>query len=100
MDKRTKLDFSNYPDIPERIRAALDRYVNDRLPTGGFLRQCLENKLLAYLHADEEMQQPETFSQLLYFLYNELPSSVWGSPELVKAHLDKKESEERQNGKK
>lgn len=32
-------------EIPEHTKAALDRYVNDRIPPGGFLTAVLTNDL-------------------------------------------------------
>ena len=64
----------------------LKRYVEHRIPTGGFLRAVLENDLKeAVARADDENQH--VIPIYVCWLYNEAPSTCWGSPEAVKAWL-------------
>ena len=72
--------------IPERTLEALRLYVNERIPTGGFLRACLENDFtVAVCAADNENLR--SIVRLAKWMYVNLPSACWGSPECVDAWL-------------
>ncbi len=71
--------------IPPHMWEGIAAYVNDRRPTGGFLTQCLENKLQAALSADGENKA--TIVGWAQFLTYYLPSDCWGSEEKVTAWL-------------
>lgn len=79
--------FQEYHIRPDMIEA-LDRYVQQGMSPGGFLQAVLENKLVdAALHADR-WNLPNLPAYAAY-LYNELPSQCWGSPEKVTAWLER-----------
>ena len=60
----------------------LQRYIEHRIPTGGFLRAVLENDLReACAMADDE--NVKVIPIYVNWLYNEAPSACWGSPEKV-----------------
>jgi hypothetical protein len=72
--------------VPQHLHAGLDRYVFERIETGGFLRAVLENDLYTAIH----MVDPLTFRSLRgivegILLY--LPEESYGSPEKVEAWL-------------
>jgi hypothetical protein len=68
--------------IPKRIVGALNRYVVDRTPTGGFLRSVLENDLVgATSQADDECLL--ILPSIVKYVYNELPGNTWGNKEKV-----------------
>ena len=71
--------------IPPRMWEGIAAYVNDRRPTGGFLTQCLENKLQAALSGDAENQA--AILGWAQFLTYYLPSECWGSEAKVTAWL-------------
>lgn len=76
----------NPVEVPPHLRAALQRYVEHRIPTGGFLRAVLENDLLgAVARADSE--NSAILSKIVKYIYHELPNGCWGSPEKVEAWL-------------
>lgn len=78
--------MSIYPTCPERLAAALRRYVDDRIATGGFLKACLENDLLqAACTADDECRL--CLPEIMRYIANELPSACWGSRYKVKEWL-------------
>ena len=80
-----------------RIKAALDRYMNDGILPGHFLRAVLCNNLLdACARADEDSMRD--LKEIVHHCYWEFPSNIWGSPEKVMEWNKKKEQErERQN---
>ena len=68
--------------IPQSTRDAIDRYVNDHCPIGGFLKAVLSNDLVAsFGRADEENRK--ALFEIVSYVYNEIPSNCWGSPEKV-----------------
>ena len=72
--------------IPGHIKASIDRYVKDRVPTGSFLHAVLTNNLFrAVARADNE--NLSHLPEIVTFVYNEIPSACWGSPEKVKEWL-------------
>jgi len=75
--------------IEERFKEAIDAYVKDGRPMGGFVTAVLENNLmLAIGKADEDAYH--NLREIVKYLYNDAPSSCWGSPEKVKAWYAKK----------
>ena len=72
--------------VPPMLLEGLERYRDQRIPTGSFLRAVLENNL------KEAVGRADTHSQLALcaitsWCYNNLPSNSWGSPEKVTAWL-------------
>ena len=83
-------DRHDYSVIPKGTIKALNRYVNDRQETGGFLYAVLCNDLRnAVSHADND--NIEVIPQIVMYIYNELPSNCWGSEKKVKSWLFPKE---------
>ncbi len=76
----------DYSRLPEHMQGGMKSYIEDRFPPGGFLRAVLENKLVeAFGRADQI--NAERLKDYASFLYNEAPSSCWGSEENVEAWL-------------
>ena len=70
------------PAIPAHTKASLDRYVNDRIMPGGFLTAVLSNDLFgAVAHADRA--NLEALTEIVKYVYNELPSGCWGSKDIM-----------------
>ena len=66
----------------EEIKASLDRYVNDKIPTGSFLEAVLSNNLVeAVGRADSNNIQ--RIPEIVKYIYNNLPSNCWGDSETV-----------------
>lgn len=76
----------NTDNIPPRILAGLNRYWNEHVATGHFLRGALENDLReAVLRADANSLA--ALRDIVLFIYNELPSECHGSKEKVAAWI-------------
>jgi hypothetical protein len=72
------------PDIIE----TLNRYVEFRCTTGGFLRAVLENNLMeSFARADSDNLQ--TMDEICAYVYNEMPATCHGSPEAVQRWLSR-----------
>jgi len=76
------------PDIIESIVA----YVNDGLRTGGFLEAVLCNELLLSVTRADSINRA-ALPLIVEFIFNNVPASLWGSPEAVKNHLLDKQTE-------
>jgi hypothetical protein len=60
----------------------MERYIMHGVEPGGFLRAVLENNLKeACMHADDENRY--LLFDYVFFLYNEAPSTCWGSSQAV-----------------
>ncbi len=76
-----------YPNIPQLTLATLKRYVEDGLPTGGFLRAVLSNNLFeAVMRADD--WNSVVLKEIAQYIYWELPRESWGSEEIVDAWIE------------
>lgn len=68
------------------------RYVDDGLPTGGFLEAVLSNDLFGAIgRADESSLH--NLQAICRYVYNHVPSACWGSPAKVDAWLAAKMKE-------
>ena len=68
--------------IPAHTKAALDRYVNDRILPGGFLIAVLSNDLVGAVgKADKE--NLAALPEIVRYIYNEIPSSSWGTRDII-----------------
>ena len=75
--------FEARTDMLEKLNAYAERHE----PVGDFLRAVLENNLSeAVGRADED--NLKNLPAFVIYLYNEMPSPCWGSPEKVKAWLE------------
>lgn len=73
--------------IPLFARESIDRYLNHRIPTGGFLEAVLCNNLVeSFARADEDNQT--LIGTYIKWIYNNAPHDSWGSPEKVKKWLN------------
>ena len=67
---------------------SLNRYAEDRIETGSFLRAVLENDLASSIgRADHESLG--LLPDLVSYVYNNLPSDCWGSAAKVEIWLTK-----------
>lgn len=72
--------------IEPRFKKAIDRYVENGIPTGGFLKAVLENDLSgAITRADPKGL--ENLPHIVCYVYNEIPGSTWGTPNRVSIWL-------------
>jgi hypothetical protein len=71
--------------LPEHLRPGMLRYLYEGIPTGGFLKACIENDLLGAVgHAGEGTGMPE-LRAITQFFYMSCPGASWGSPANRKA---------------
>lgn len=84
-------DFSfNGMRIPDHMMDALKRYTERGRRPGSFLCAVISNDLQsACENADD--QNIHLIPAYVAWLYNEAPGGCWGSPEQLKAWLDKPE---------
>lgn len=86
-DKRLKFRHA-MPHVSEATKDSLERYINEGIPTGGFLRAVLSNDLFdAYARADNN--NVKFMREIVKALYNYAPSACHGSREAYKQWLDK-----------
>ena len=72
------------------IIKTLERYTQDRIPTGSFLHAVLSNDLtMACMKADDYNRH--RLFEIVNYIYNNIPSISWGSPEKVNNWLKRKE---------
>lgn len=74
--------------IPEHTRAALDRYVNQRILPGSFLIAVLSNDLFGAM-AQADFQNQSCLRDICEYIYNELPRYCWGSPDIIYQWVEK-----------
>ena len=85
-------DYPTRSPMRSNIKAALDAYAANGVPTGDFLRAVLSNDLTdAACRADED--NLEDLVNIVKYAYNDLPSACRGSPEKVAAWLAKHNAE-------
>jgi hypothetical protein len=76
----------DYTTIDRDILGGIRRYVKDRIRPGDFLCAVLRNDLKsAFVYADDT--SIETMHSIVGWLWNEVPSVCWGSPEKFDAWL-------------
>lgn len=69
----------------ERVAMSLIRYVENREPTGDFLRAFLSNNLFMTFTRHDGLTD---LKDLFRWLYNDAPGGCWGSPEKYDSWID------------
>ena len=64
----------------------IDCYANDRVPLGSFLTAVMENNLARAI-ASADLENRRDIVEIVLYVYNNIPSIAWGSPEKVEAWL-------------
>ena len=68
--------------IPQATKDSLDRYVNEGIMPGSFLRAVLTNDLAsAVFKADSK--NLAALKDIMLYVYNEIPGNAWGSTATV-----------------
>ena len=77
-----KIDWTKFPGGIPAVERSLRGYVEQGCPTGGFLRNVLENQLFgAFATADNE--SASRMRGILMFIWNELPAECFGTRQNV-----------------
>lgn len=76
-------DHENYQEIPELTLDALDRWGKAAIPPGDFTMAVLRNDFMEVI-ARADCRNRQCLPQIAKYIYNELPSGCWGSPNVVK----------------
>lgn len=72
--------------IPQAIKSEIDDYVKTGHEHGSFVMACLKNNLLrAVTFADDT--NLAAISEIVQYLWNDIPSESWGSAEKVKSWI-------------
>jgi len=72
--------------IPKRTLDEIGRYVEDRIPTGGFMKAVLENNLMESF-GKADLENRWALFEIMSYLYSDVPMVAWGSPERVQIWL-------------
>lgn len=73
--------------VPGHLVPGLIRYVEQRVPTGSFLRACLENDFRAAVCRADDLITFSDLRAIALWLHNEAPSACHGSPSRVRQWL-------------
>lgn len=72
--------------LPYEIQSSLDNYALAGIPTGDFLRACLENKFIeAVCRADNT--NTLYLKDIAQYIYSDMPPDCHGSPAIVRAWI-------------
>lgn len=75
-----------YEKAPENCRDSLMRYIEHRIPPGGFLKAFLSNDLIDAMGRADHINK-EQFHEIASWLYSYAPSDCFGSCQKVAAWL-------------
>ena len=78
--------------MKELTKASIDRYVEHRIPTGGFLEAVLSNDLMGAV-GRADAGNLRDLHEICSYVYNRIPSGCWGSPEKVRAWLNREDED-------
>lgn len=68
--------------VKESTRNSLERYQNEHVPTGGFLRAVLANDLMQAMGRADIENRRDIF-EIVGYIYNDMPGSCHGSYAIV-----------------
>ena len=68
----------DYSGLPEHIQGGMQRYMENSLLPGGFLRAVLENDLRRACEKADNINRHKLFD-IVSWLYNNAPANSWGS---------------------
>ena len=77
--------------IPLHTKEQIDDYVENKMPPGGFLYAVLTNNLIDSVGKADHTNL-FCLKDIVKYVYNDIPSTCWGSPEKVEEWLNPKES--------
>lgn len=88
ISRETFKEQLKYYSIPNHCHEGLERYVYNKIEPGSFLVAVLSNNLKQSCQRADDINKYHLFNYV-NFLYNIVPADCWGSPEKVKAWLQR-----------
>lgn len=85
----------NYQDLPEGLQGAMLRYIEERIPPGGFLRAVLSNDLLDAVCRADWLNKP-SLVKIVEWVRDYAPHNCWGSPEAYERWISRREDDDPQ----
>lgn len=93
MTRKSIADACENRRVPPHLTDGIVRYLRDGVAPGGFLMAALRNDLVsAVSRADAESLAG--LRHLVSFIFNDMPSDAWGSPEAVNDWLAERETDD------
>ena len=77
----------NYDILPQHMRGAAQRYIENGIPPGSFLSAVICNDLASAMGRADHINR-ERIHDIVSFFYNEAPGPCWGSREKLAAWLE------------
>ena len=71
--------------MPPHLAASLTRYAREGVRPGGFLQACLADSLMEAVGQADDVNV-HLIPVISAYIYNELPSSCWGSRDIIDAY--------------
>lgn len=88
MTERNKYDFVDYSAmVPLGLAEGLEAYIEEGQEPGGFLYAVLTNDLFEAVGRADRVNRL-ALTAIVEWVYNEAPSTCWGSKERVKAWME------------
>ena len=90
IDEEHRADFAKragHYGVPEHDVDGLFLYVFHGIMPGSFLEAVLSNDLMESFGRADHINKEKIFN-ICQFIYNEIPSDCWGSPEKMQAWMD------------
>ncbi len=82
--------LKRHPRVSIQLIESITRYVEIRVPAGGFLHACLQNDLSGATSRADSMNA-RLLPEIVSLIYCEVPSEAWGTREKVAAWLEGRE---------
>ncbi len=74
-----KFEHANWNLIPEHMRGAVERWINNGIAPGSFLTAVLCNDLKEAFGRADDINGPRVGDYIRFF-YSDAPAGCWGSP--------------------
>lgn len=82
----SSIDYAAGDLLPEHMRGGMQRYIENRIEPGSFLKAVLCNDLMEAMGWADDINRHRVFG-ICMWLYNYAPPACYGSPENVRAWL-------------
>jgi hypothetical protein len=82
-------DAHPYHDLPPSLGPTMKRYLEEHIPTGGFLQSVLSNDFVGAVTRADAVNI-RCLREIVWWLMEHAPSGTWGAPERYAAHLSQR----------